>query len=103
MITNLKALINMSHAGSSERPWFVYIIQTKDNTLYTGITLDIEKRLQQHRNGTGAKYLRGKTPLKLVFSLSTASRSCASKLECKIKKLSKLQKLLFIGGSLILE
>lgn len=85
------------------QPWFVYIIQTKDNSLYTGITVDIARRLEQHRQGTGAKYLRGKQPLQLVFSVMVASRSIATQLECKIKKLTKAQKQSIVAGTLTLE
>jgi putative endonuclease len=88
---------------SLTKPWFVYIIQTKDQTFYTGITVDLPRRMQQHLNGTGAKYLRGKQPLQLVFSVMVKSRSAASKLECKIKKLTKTQKQSIIDGNLSLE
>ena len=74
--------------------WVVYILQCADDTLYTGITNDIEKRLQQH-NGelkNGAKYTRSRQPVTLVYSESTESRSEASKREYAIKRLSRLQK-----------
>ncbi len=74
--------------------WVVYILQCADDTLYTGITNDIEKRLQQH-NGelkNGAKYTRSRQPVALVYSESTDSRSEASKREHAIKRLSRLQK-----------
>ena len=93
----------MSLDGSIKPKWFVYIIKTKDNTLYTGITLDLARRLHQHTQGLGAKYLRGKHPLQLVFSIAMPDRSSASKLEYKIKHLSKAQKLQIIEQNLILE
>lgn len=76
------------------KQWYVYIIRCIDNTLYTGITTDVERRLQEHsKQGLlSAKYLRGKSPLKLVFQLEIPSRSCALKLEHQIKHLSKADK-----------
>ncbi|HGT8905200.1 TPA: DNA damage response exodeoxyribonuclease YhbQ, partial [Escherichia coli] len=49
-------------------PWFLYLIRTADNKLYTGITTDVERRYQQHQSGKGAKALRGKGELTLAFS-----------------------------------
>ena len=48
-------------------PWFLYLIRTADNKLYTGITTDVERRYQQHQSGKGAKALRGKGELTLAF------------------------------------
>lgn len=74
--------------------WFVYIIRCVDETLYTGITTDLTRRMQEH-NAQGrltAKYLRGKAPLKLVFQLEVQNKSIALQKEIQIKKLSKQQK-----------
>lgn len=74
--------------------WFVYILRCADNSLYTGITTDINKRLDQH-NGVdkcGAKYTHGRRPVSLVYQESLNSRSSASKRECAIKSLKKLEK-----------
>lgn len=74
--------------------WFVYILRCADNSLYTGITTDIEKRLKQH-NGlekNGAKYTRGRQPVNLIYQEPSASRSTASKREIEIKRLPKIQK-----------
>ncbi len=49
-------------------PWFLYLIRTADNKLYTGITTDVERRYQQHQSGKGVKALRGKGELTLAFS-----------------------------------
>ncbi len=76
------------------KQWYVYIIRCADSTLYTGITTDVQRRLQEHTAGTklAAKYVRGKQPLKLVFQLAVSDRGTASKIERKIKQLSKEQK-----------
>ena len=55
-------------------PWFLYLIRTADNKLYTGITTDVERRYQQHQSGKGAKALRGKGELTLVFSAPVGDR-----------------------------
>jgi len=72
--------------------WVVYIILCNDNSLYTGITTDIEKRFLQHASNRGAKYFRGREPMQLVYQESGHDRSSATKRELAIKKLSKLQK-----------
>lgn len=74
--------------------WWVYIIRCADDSLYTGIAMDVERRFKEHRelNGKGAKYLRGKGPLRLVLKVPAGSRGAALKAEMKIKKLKKSQK-----------
>ncbi|HCH00495.1 MAG TPA: GIY-YIG nuclease family protein [Vibrio sp.] len=75
-----------------EKSWFVYLIRTRTKTLYCGITNDLERRFEQHQTGKGAKYLRGKGPLSLVWSQQVADKSAALKEEIRIKKLSKAEK-----------
>lgn len=72
--------------------WFVYIIRCHDNSLYTGITTDVERRFQQHVSGKGAKYFYGRRPQKVVLQETLASKSEALKREIEIKKLSKQEK-----------
>ncbi len=72
--------------------WFVYIIRCHDNSLYTGITTDIERRFQQHLDGKGAKYFYGRQPQKVVFRESKATKGEALKREIEIKKLTKKEK-----------
>lgn len=79
------------------KEYFVYILKCADNTLYTGITNDIEKRIKIHNDGTGAKYTRGRTPVKLMYSEIAASKSEALGREIEIKKLSRPEKLRLIG------
>ncbi|GLW36264.1 GIY-YIG nuclease family protein [Pectobacterium actinidiae] len=72
--------------------WYLYILRTVTGTLYTGITTDVSRRLNQHQTGKGAKALRGKGELTLVFHCLVGDRSDALKLEYRIKQLSKSQK-----------
>lgn len=74
--------------------WFVYILRCADNTLYTGITTNVDKRIKQHNgvNKNGAKYTQHRRPVQLVYQESSDSRSNASKRECSIKLLKKTQK-----------
>lgn len=80
--------------------WFVYLIRCADNSLYTGITTDVERRVETHRAGKGAKYLKTRRPFKLVFSAPVGDRSQASKLEYAIKQLPKRQKEAIVQGKL---
>ena len=75
-----------------ESTWYLYILKCKDGTFYTGITTDVEKRLEMHRSGKGAKYTRGRGPLELVYSETCENHSQALKRECEVKKLPKEQK-----------
>ncbi len=79
--------------------WYLYILQCGDGTLYTGITTDVEKRLEAHRNGKGAKYTRGRSPLELVYQESCDSHGDALRREAQIKKLSRQEKLSLLGIS----
>lgn len=72
--------------------WQVYLVRCSDRSLYTGITTDVERRLRQHRAGTGAKFFRGRSPLALVYLETGHSRSSASRREAAIKALSRGQK-----------
>ncbi|BBN82095.1 UPF0213 protein [Pseudoalteromonas sp. A25] len=78
---------------SAEQPnWFIYIVETRFGHWYTGITTDVAARFAAHKAGKGAKNLKGKGPLRLVFSYSVGNKSQASKLEWHIKKLPKAKK-----------
>ena len=75
----------------------VYILRCSDNTLYTGITKDLEKRLIEHNTSEkGAKYTRNRRPVSIVYSETSEDRSSASKREYVIKKMRRKQKLLLI-------
>ena len=75
-----------------ESNWYLYILRCKDDTLYTGITTDVEKRLEAHRTGKGAKYTRGRSPLELVYRESRGSHSDALKREHQVKMLTREEK-----------
>lgn len=72
--------------------WHVYIIICSDQSFYTGITTDIERRFRQHTEGRGAKYFRGRQPLQVVYREGDHSRSSASKRETEIKSMSRAEK-----------
>ena len=75
-----------------ESKWYLYILRCGDNTLYTGITTDVAKRLEAHRSGKGAKYTRGRIPLELVYQEECENHSQALKREWEIKALTRMQK-----------
>lgn len=81
----------------------LYILHCADDSLYTGIARDVQSRIGEHESGgRGAKYLRGRSPFKLVFEQLVGTRSDAQSLEHQIKKLSKAKKLALIAGQLTL-
>jgi len=81
-----------------EKEWWVYIVACSDESLYTGITTDRERRIAEHNNSKkGAKYTRNRRPVDLVYSEMHPDRSTASKREYEIKKLSRAEKLKLIS------
>ena len=72
--------------------WHLYVIRCRDGSLYTGITTDVARRFAEHQGNVGAKYLRGRGPLLLVFQEKIGSRSLAVRVEAKVKKLTKAKK-----------
>lgn len=78
--------------------WSVYMILCSDNTLYTGISNDVERRMQQHATQQGAKYFRGRRPKRLVYLEQGHDRSSASQREAEIKKLKRPQKEVLISS-----
>lgn len=80
--------------------YFIYILECNDKSLYTGITTDIQKRLDEHNiSDKGAKYTKARRPVKLLYSENSENRSTASKREYEIKKLSRQKKLELIQTS----
>lgn len=75
-----------------ENTWKLYILRCGDGTLYTGITTDVEKRLEAHRTGKGAKYTRGRGPLELVYTEECGDHSAALRRELAIKALPREEK-----------
>ena len=95
----------------STTPWYVYMIQASDGSLYTGITTDVDRRFQEHLGGNeggklgekkgakkGAKYFQGRKPEKVVYTEQGHDRSSASKREAEIKRLRREQKLALVAG-----
>ena len=80
--------------------WVCYLLRCADDTLYCGISNDMEKRLAAHNAGTAAKYTRARLPVELVFVEDCADRSAASKRELEIKQLPRIEKLALIAGYL---
>lgn len=79
--------------------YYVYILECADKTLYTGITVDLARRVKEHNDSKlGAKYTRARRPVKLVYSKRYANRSKASIAESKIKVLNRKKKLLLIAN-----
>lgn len=76
-----------------KKVWFVYILECSDETLYTGITNDLDKRIAAHNAGKGAKYTKGRGPVKLKYCFMHSSKSSALKREIEIKSWAKEEKL----------
>ena len=74
------------------KKWYVYIVQCVDGSLYTGITVDLDRRLNEH-NTKGAKYTRSRRPVQMMYSETHETRSLASKREYAIKQLTRKEKL----------
>jgi len=82
---------------NKQKLWYLYIVECSDNSLYTGITTDLNRRITEHNSSNkGAKYTRPRRPVTLVYSEIHPNRSAASKSEYKIKQLSKQKKLSLI-------
>ena len=83
----------------AEQPtWYIYLLRCANGDLYTGISTDVARRLQQHADNRGARRLRGKGPLQLVFSHPAGDRSQALRLEYRVKRLSRLQEEALVRG-----
>ena len=80
-----------------DKCWYLYILRCGDGTLYTGITTDLEARLEAHRSGKGAKYTRGRGPLELVYREQCEDHSHALKRELAVKSMTKEEKKKLIG------
>ena len=90
-VTGLKTLIYL--IDDMEQKWFVYLLECLDGSYYTGVTNDVDKRMNAHTEGKGSKYVYGKGFKKLIAAISCKNKSEACKTEYKIKQLSKKEKL----------
>ena len=78
--------------------WFVYILKCADGTFYTGITTEVSRRVKEHNSSIlGAKYTRGRRPVKLVCVRRKKTKSSAAKEECRIKSMTKKEKIFYIS------
>jgi putative endonuclease len=98
MRTNSNRLVKSAVAIPPCGIWLCYILCCADDTLYTGITNDLEKRLAAHNAGTASKYTRARGPVELVFVESCADKSAALKREMEIKSLVRAEKLALINA-----
>ena len=78
--------------------WYFYLARCSDRSLYAGVCLNLKQREAAHNAGTGAKYTRGRLPVRIVYSERCGSQSTAMKRECEVKKWSKQKKDLLISG-----
>jgi putative endonuclease len=78
--------------------WVVYILECSDNSLYTGITNDLERRLEEHRTGRGAKYTKHRSPLRVRYTEYRGTKSAALIREAAIKSLARSEKLALIAA-----
>jgi putative endonuclease len=79
-------------------PWCVYVLRCRDGTLYTGIAMDLPRRIDQHQNGTAAKYTRARRPVTLVHHELQPDRSAALRREAALKRLRRADKLEVISS-----
>jgi len=87
-------------ASTVKKPrWYLYILRCRDDTLYTGITVDLPKRLESHRKGLGAKYTRSRLPAILVYQEDQPDRSSALRREAALRRLGRASKLALIETS----
>lgn len=83
----------------SGRPAFVYLLRCRDDSLYCGWTFDVERRLEAHRAGTGARYTRSRLPLDLALTLEMPDEASARREEARIKRLSRREKVALIAAA----
>ena len=78
--------------------WIVYILECADTSLYTGITNDLERRLEEHRAGRGAKYTKHRSPLRVRYTEHRSTKGAALAREAAIKSLARPEKLALIAA-----
>jgi putative endonuclease len=80
------------------KPWYLYLIECADGSIYTGITVDVEARYSAHQNGAGARYTRSHPPARLLGCQAHADRSAAAQAEYRVKQLSPAEKRRFAAS-----
>src|SRR5438477_12834321 len=82
----------------AEGPWYLYMVECRDGSLYTGITNDLERRVAQHNDGSGARYTRSRRPVRVRYREVCENRSIALVRECSIRLLSPKEKRALIAA-----
>ncbi len=99
-IVQAKMIMETTKYNFKYKPWYLYVVQCSDGTLYTGVTTDIDRRINEHNTSSrGAKYTKARRPVKLVYKRRYANRSEAQSAEYQFKKLLRGQKLEIIKNS----
>jgi putative endonuclease len=81
----------------SKKEWYVYVLECGDGTLYTGVTTNLDRRFEEHKNGIGSKYTKSKKAKKIIYFENCSSRSEAGKRETAIKHMTRKEKLSLIS------
>jgi putative endonuclease len=88
---------------NASAPWFLYLLECADGSVYTGIATDVAARFAQHANGTGARYTRSRKPVQVLASFQLADRASASRAEYWVKRLTPKEKRALAAGGRTLE
>jgi putative endonuclease len=96
----LRAGATIAFMIATSTGWVCYLLECADGTLYCGITNDLNKRLAAHNAGEGAKYTRGRTPVKMAYYECCTDKSTALKREIEIKGLPRTEKLALVDANL---
>ena len=83
----------MTAPSRARRGWRVYMLRCRDGSLYTGITNDLDRRLERHAAGKGARYTRSRLPVELVYEYRVKGKGAALRREAAVKKLTRTEKL----------
>jgi putative endonuclease len=78
--------------SSAARSWYVYLVECRDGTLYTGVACDVERRVEEHNSGRGARYTRGRAPVRVVAASRAMEKRAAYRLEWAVKRLPRAEK-----------
>ncbi len=98
-LKNIRMELPVKGCMSSGKPWYLYLIECQDGSVYTGITVDVVARYAAHANGKGARYTRSHPPKCLLAVVEYPDRSAASKAECAMKQLTPNEKRAFASRS----
>ena len=96
----LKRIESTKLESSHKNLYYVYVLECADKSLYTGITNNLENRVEKHNLGTASKYTRGRRPVKVIYYEQAYSKSAALKREIQIKKLKKEDKIKLVKTNL---